>query len=274
VFGESQWSGRWHAPLSVVIALMVARSAAADCTKDTDCKGDRICERGVCVSPTPPPPPASTHPLPAPLSVLDGGEVPAAAPDAGMPVPEVAPPPVDAGPPVAAPIPLVSPPAEDAGSPPAPLAAAGPRSWLDQTYPTLEVRLEGFYGFDSAVSGGGAMAGVHLGATTWLGASNFALYYMGGAELGVLVSQGVASAPASLSLELGAALLADGDRRTGTSVSLCWAPRLLNNFSGGEVASLVGVELALHDGHFKVPLWALWTRDQTLLLGLGLGYGF
>lgn len=28
------------------------------CAKDTDCKGDRVCERGACVSPAPRPPPA------------------------------------------------------------------------------------------------------------------------------------------------------------------------------------------------------------------------
>ena len=32
----------------------------AGCTKDTDCKGDRICEGGVCVAPRPPPPAVST----------------------------------------------------------------------------------------------------------------------------------------------------------------------------------------------------------------------
>lgn len=31
--------------------LLSAAGSRADCTKDTDCKGDRICEKGVCVNP-------------------------------------------------------------------------------------------------------------------------------------------------------------------------------------------------------------------------------
>ena len=31
---------------------------AGGCTKDTDCKGDRVCQRGECVDPTPTPTPA------------------------------------------------------------------------------------------------------------------------------------------------------------------------------------------------------------------------
>jgi hypothetical protein len=33
--------------------LLVAGLSHAECTKDTDCKGDRICEQGVCTSPPP-----------------------------------------------------------------------------------------------------------------------------------------------------------------------------------------------------------------------------
>src|SRR3954468_7652274 len=54
--------------LVAVSVLAVPGVALAECTKDTDCKGDRVCERGVCVAPadrapparpeyTPPPPP-------------------------------------------------------------------------------------------------------------------------------------------------------------------------------------------------------------------------
>lgn len=52
--------------LGVVVGL--SRTARADCTKDSDCKGDRVCESGKCVAPAPvalvPPPPA---PTPAPV---------------------------------------------------------------------------------------------------------------------------------------------------------------------------------------------------------------
>jgi len=34
-----------------LLGLLVATSAAAQCTKDIECKGDRVCDRGVCVAP-------------------------------------------------------------------------------------------------------------------------------------------------------------------------------------------------------------------------------
>jgi hypothetical protein len=51
---------------AVAMGCMVvhwASSAHAQCTKDTDCKGDRICNDGACNDPTPP---ATLAPLPAP----------------------------------------------------------------------------------------------------------------------------------------------------------------------------------------------------------------
>lgn len=43
------------APLRLVVLAVVAigvpRTAAAGCEKDTDCKGDRVCEKGLCRSP-------------------------------------------------------------------------------------------------------------------------------------------------------------------------------------------------------------------------------
>ncbi len=67
----------------VVLSVIAAPGVAlAQCTKDTDCKGDRVCERGKCVTPaerteTPPvpppqqptyepPPPATTYTAPPP----------------------------------------------------------------------------------------------------------------------------------------------------------------------------------------------------------------
>ncbi|HZP65754.1 MAG TPA: hypothetical protein VFB32_05545 [Rudaea sp.] len=40
-------------PPLLAFALVVAlcANARADCTKDTDCKGDRVCENGRCVNP-------------------------------------------------------------------------------------------------------------------------------------------------------------------------------------------------------------------------------
>ena len=38
-------------PASPVPAAAPGAPAASACTKDTDCKGDRICTRGACVDP-------------------------------------------------------------------------------------------------------------------------------------------------------------------------------------------------------------------------------
>lgn len=82
----------------VLAIVLQAWLAQAGCTKDTDCKGDRICEAGVCVSPKappappgevstlpppPPPPPAAAPPSRAPLATTPG------APPAPEPGPRV-----------------------------------------------------------------------------------------------------------------------------------------------------------------------------------------
>lgn len=51
--------------------MLLAGHAGAQCTKDTDCKGDRVCEAGKCTSPAPPVAPndaAAPAPTPAPSS--------------------------------------------------------------------------------------------------------------------------------------------------------------------------------------------------------------
>lgn len=61
--------------LCVVVCgfVLIPRSADAQCTKDTDCKGDRICVNGTCSSPAVVPAPVpdagtAPHPNPPPLS--------------------------------------------------------------------------------------------------------------------------------------------------------------------------------------------------------------
>ena len=48
---------RWSLALAATLAVSLAWSspALAGCEKDTDCKGDRICEQGACVTPQVPP---------------------------------------------------------------------------------------------------------------------------------------------------------------------------------------------------------------------------
>jgi hypothetical protein len=43
---------RWSAAATAILVGAFASPARADCTKDTDCKGDRVCEQGRCVFPT------------------------------------------------------------------------------------------------------------------------------------------------------------------------------------------------------------------------------
>lgn len=52
--------------LSIAFGLAVSGQALAQCTKDTDCKGDRICEKGVCTSP-----PTQRSSVPAATQVQD-----------------------------------------------------------------------------------------------------------------------------------------------------------------------------------------------------------
>jgi hypothetical protein len=68
----------------VTVALVVvgARTAAAQCGTDVDCKGDRVCDAGVCVSPS------ASVPAPAP-SPVPATAIPA--PAAPAPPPRVSP---------------------------------------------------------------------------------------------------------------------------------------------------------------------------------------
>lgn len=75
------------AAFTVVLVTAHVRPAWADCANDAQCKGDRICEKGVCVSPPPkapapppvaPPPsaPPPTAPLPPPVQQPAYGQQP------------------------------------------------------------------------------------------------------------------------------------------------------------------------------------------------------
>lgn len=78
--------------------LLFSGVARAQCTKDTDCKGDRICEEGKCTSPvpvTPAPAPPAAAVAPALPPVV---QPPAPEPTEASPAPPpAAPPPVDSG---------------------------------------------------------------------------------------------------------------------------------------------------------------------------------
>lgn len=78
--GRAVWS-----LLSGATVLLASVMAQAQCTKDTDCKGNRVCEAGKCTSPAlppaPPAPPGSEAPAVAPASGADPS-APAPAPAA------------------------------------------------------------------------------------------------------------------------------------------------------------------------------------------------
>jgi hypothetical protein len=84
--GTSLRRGAFAAAMGCMVVHW-ASSAHAQCTKDTDCKGDRICNDGACMDPTPP---AALAPLPAPEppaaiappAPTSPGAIPDAIPDA------------------------------------------------------------------------------------------------------------------------------------------------------------------------------------------------
>src|SRR5690349_15729158 len=64
--------------------LLISATSHAACTKDTDCKGDRVCEEGACVDPPanlpPPPPPPAGGGTPAAVAPPPTAAQPAPAP--------------------------------------------------------------------------------------------------------------------------------------------------------------------------------------------------
>jgi hypothetical protein len=94
--------------------ILVAGEAEAQCTKDTDCKGDRVCEAGKCTAPAPSPEAATAAESPAaesPAAESPVAESPVAeSPVAGRPQPvapaeRARPPVIEAEPPPPAPEP-------------------------------------------------------------------------------------------------------------------------------------------------------------------------
>lgn len=49
--------------MSILPFLLFSINLYADCSKDTDCKGERICEKGVCINPTSSTPPVNSSPV-------------------------------------------------------------------------------------------------------------------------------------------------------------------------------------------------------------------
>ena len=85
--------------LALGLLLFGSASARAACTKDTECKGDRICDAGQCV------PPPTTASSAAPLPPPPPAPVPESeAPSAPPPAPAAPPPPPSAPPPVSSPL--------------------------------------------------------------------------------------------------------------------------------------------------------------------------
>lgn len=73
-----------------VLFTLVSMTAHAQCTKDTDCKGDRVCDAGKCVMglPAAPPPPPGSEPAPPAGAAATAA---AAAPAPAAPAPAAAP---------------------------------------------------------------------------------------------------------------------------------------------------------------------------------------
>jgi hypothetical protein len=62
--------------------LLVTSLSSAQCSKDTECKGERVCEAGQCVPPSAPAPVAPTAVAPPAPAAVPAAPAPAAAPAA------------------------------------------------------------------------------------------------------------------------------------------------------------------------------------------------
>jgi hypothetical protein len=78
-----------------LLATMAPAAARAQCTKDIECKGDRVCEAGRCTAPPLPPPPEPTLPPPSP-SVPTSASAPASSTEAAVTVEPAVPAPAPA----------------------------------------------------------------------------------------------------------------------------------------------------------------------------------
>jgi hypothetical protein len=116
-------SPRFAALMALVVGLAVSGQARADCTKDTECKGDRVCQKGRCVdAPAGPAGRCSVDTdCPGNQVCTDGKCAASAAPPPAAPPPALAPPPLAVAPPPAA---VALPPA--AVAPPPGYAPAAP----------------------------------------------------------------------------------------------------------------------------------------------------
>jgi hypothetical protein len=60
---RNKWKNVGAGALVVGAAISTSAFARADCSKDTDCKGDRVCNAGVCVEGAPSTAPAAPPPV-------------------------------------------------------------------------------------------------------------------------------------------------------------------------------------------------------------------
>jgi hypothetical protein len=75
----------WLGLLTSFFVFTASVTARAQCSKDVDCKGDRVCETGQCVSPPPPAPAAAPQAAPAPSPAAPAVTYPAPAAPAAAP---------------------------------------------------------------------------------------------------------------------------------------------------------------------------------------------
>lgn len=72
--------GRFAGLIGAGCALLLSSTAHAQCSKDTDCKGDRVCESGVCKEAPPSAAPAAPAAQPVAAAPVAAAPAPAAAP--------------------------------------------------------------------------------------------------------------------------------------------------------------------------------------------------
>jgi hypothetical protein len=138
----------------------------------------------------------------------------------------------------------------------------------------FDFRAGAFYGVGPSGKDptGAVDVGFQLGWSTWF-TKRIGLLVMGGPELGYLAHPGAGAL--IVAGELGPEFqIDDSDHRSGTTLSVTWAPRIFLNFKGGEVGAPLGTEVAFRFGFFKIPFWFARTLDDGTFFGAGLGVSY
>jgi hypothetical protein len=152
---------------------------------------------------------------------------------------------------------------------------AGPARAGDaaETNFSWDLRFGGYFAASTDRTAWAGLAGAQFGAIHWFDQSLIGLQFLAGPGIGYM-STGLGV----LGVTGDAGVIFATSRRSGTTISLNWAPKVLadfgHGFAKGEVSSPLGAEVAFDFSGFKLPIWALQTLDGTTMIGIAAGLGY